>query len=287
MRIIRFFIVFVSILSVWAGVSSCGSSDNRTRHHHRSYDGDDEEEDNSDVFKTYKASYSFDLVGSGEEYGYDEDVNVTNKASVKIPEKINGRKVGILRDTILMRTIGNTSSDIQQSVDNFVKESVFADNDFPMVKADERTGYDMNIWYETLTGDIYDLNDKTLTYLISTETYGGGAHPFGTRSYINYSIKDGKILTLKDLFTPYGLSHLPLIIKQKLISENPENADMIWVEDIPAGGNFKLKDNQIIFCYGEYEAAPYSMGYVEAAFYPYELNEFLTAYGREFFDLED
>lgn len=99
----------------------------------------------------------------------------------------------------------------------------------------------------------------------------GAAHSRYASRYVNYSIDDGKILSLTDIFRPGYEKPLTKILAER-ISELPDayNDAEVYIPD-----NFYLTNDGITFVYGLYEIAPYSSGEIGISFNLLELSDYL------------
>lgn len=243
------------------------------------------QEPNLDIFRSFSLSKNYSLVGSGEDYGYTDDVIQANSADFIVPYTLRGYDVKELRDSVLTLTIGNVYGNVEKSIAKWQNIPGVVD-DFKTKEVNPPKEYNMSIWQECVNGDIIGLSDKMLTYRVMYYSYLGGAHGFTALSYINYYIPQQRIISLRDILSPKGIESLPEFLLYKALSKDPDLKDMIHIESVPDGDTFYITDaGAICFVYGEYEIGPYSLGNFEIEVWPYEVINDLTPFGRKLFDI--
>lgn len=104
----------------------------------------------------------------------------------------------------------------------------------------------------------------------------GAAHGMYANMYLNYSMRSGRILSLKDLMKPGYEKELTSILIEKLSSVDSIQASPSEI-GIPA--QWYVTPTGVTFVYGVYEIAPYSSGEIEVPVYLYEIEELLTPEG--------
>lgn len=138
---------------------------------------------------------------------------------------------------------------------------------------DDRNDASKKPWYEyryNITTDTDNDHDGTITYIINTEYYEGGAHGFKQKRVLNFDAHTGKQLTLADICVPGYQQPLADILQEKLIKET-DAQDLKGLRDkgylvameMYAPDNFILGSNKITFIYNAYEIAAYDKGMIE------------------------
>lgn len=97
----------------------------------------------------------------------------------------------------------------------------------------------------------------------------GAAHGTYATSFVNFSIKEGKILTENDIFKDGTKTEITDIVRNKLETKNIDL--LVPVNEIELPSNFRLTTHSIEFVYPLYEIAPYSQGEVKVEIDRYEL----------------
>lgn len=239
------------------------------------------------AFDSYNHNDLYTLVGSGQEFSYESDVTMQDSVSLILPVRLKGRPASALCDTIILHAL-DTLADVKVAAGRFIDNARNLSG-FPIKPVDKKPeSYDINFWFQNVTGYVTLLNEDFLVYRIDKEWYEGGAHGSSYIEYLNYAIDADKVLTYADIFTAKGLSELPDVIRQKALDEDASLNGILSIYSLPEGNNFCLFDNgKITFQYAEYEAGPYSIGNFTVSFYPWELMDYMTDYGRAVFGLEN
>lgn len=106
----------------------------------------------------------------------------------------------------------------------------------------------------------------------------GAAHGNYLTTYINYSLKDGEIITYSILFNKGTESALLTMIREILAGRDDLIVELSEVE-MPE--NFHLTADGVTFVYPLYAVAPYSSGEVEVPIDSFSLSEILTDYAKQ------
>lgn len=147
-----------------------------------------------------------------------------------------------------------------------------ANNEQLVSKLDSKSTYTFNNEH-TLEGFSL-LNDKQIySYGIERYVYMGGAHGLMTRTYLNFNLKTGKLITESDLFIDDYKSELTVLIKKKMVEDIQNEKDTeaffvledtdYWTDSIKPNGNFYITDESINYVFNPYEIAPYYLGQTE------------------------
>ncbi|MBR5877445.1 MAG: DUF3298 domain-containing protein [Alistipes sp.] len=122
--------------------------------------------------------------------------------------------------------------------------------------------------YELTKSAQVEIYDRTLSYRIECYQYTGGAHGMSWERGLNYSLDDGKLLTLDDFFSAEQQEKLPSILVKLLCSQwgidinNPEALEQMgyYLDAITPTNNFAVTSQGIEFLYDPYEAGVYALG---------------------------
>jgi hypothetical protein len=118
------------------------------------------------------------------------------------------------------------------------------------------------------------LNDEHIySYGIDRYVFMGGAHGLNNRTYLNFNLTTGELITESDLFVDNYKPALVELIKKRMVEEivNQKNTELIinledtdyWTDSIVPNGNFYITDENITYVFNPYEIAPYYMGQTE------------------------
>lgn len=123
--------------------------------------------------------------------------------------------------------------------------------------------------YELIKSAKIEVFDRTLAYTIEGYQYTGGAHGISWINGLNYSLEDGKLLTLDDFFTPEQQEKLhkilvKLLCWQKGVDSKEDLEELgYYVEAIVPTDNFRVTSQGIEFLYNPYEIGVYALGQTE------------------------
>lgn len=205
------------------------------------------------------------------------------------PDSIGGREGSLCRvvgEGVLPVGVGeNDISTLRDSLENMGKV-IFTEKG----EASPRYGHELRpASAEEATSEAgnYVSNTLTLTLLTSrlavwqdyVELYAyGAAHGRSQTSFLNYDIKNNRIISLRDLLKPdYEKELIPML--EEKVKENPEvfrDAEI----DIPS--NFRITSRGgLTFLYPVYDIAPFSAGEISVSFSAYELGEMLSPLGED------
>lgn len=224
--------------------------------------------------KTLKSDIPFDSVCVKRQVALTNDknsplceVNISllyaNKPGDKVAREIN--------NTIIADVFNYEHLTMKQAVDSFTNKYIsdYKENLTDMYKAD-RSNRQVISWYQykyTLKSYLKEARNGVLCYAYDMDSYEGGAHSTTLSSMVNFDIKTGKQITLKDIFAPGYESPLNDLLlnalqKKKGVKdiEGLHNMGYLLSTDIYAPENFILEDNGITFIYNPYEIAPYALG---------------------------
>ncbi|WP_256009324.1 DUF3298 and DUF4163 domain-containing protein [Desertivirga xinjiangensis] len=157
--------------------------------------------------------------------------------------------------------IQHPSSSLQAQTDGFIKE----------YEAFKKEPYAEGRQY-ALQSSVKIINQSlTLIVLdINSYVYSGGAHGSSFRSYINYNIKDKKVIKLDDVLLPDHRDSLNKVAEkifrknEGLSAGSPLNKGYFFEGDkFSLNGNYAFTKEGIQFLYNQYEIKPYAAGQTE------------------------
>lgn len=111
------------------------------------------------------------------------------------------------------------------------------------------------------------------------ENYMGGAHGMNWDRYVNYDLKQDKVIQLTDLVADtVKLRQViteALFDKENVSSIAALNEEGYFIDDqyVPLTADFYLEGFDIHFVYAPYAIASYSMGSVDVVIYPFQLDK--------------
>lgn len=240
---------------------------------------------NTIEFTEITSSVRYKLDETAKLFNTDEDIMFRDSVDILFPDKLLGKPTDALRDSILVNafdTIASPDEAIKAFFHNGVNELGYSFS----VAPDSIPGNDID-GLGILNGYVFNMNSRILTYCISRYTYyPGAAHGITNTSYITYLLKEGRVLTLRQLFTPEGLQALPAIIDARAKQLKAAIGPTDKITSLPSNDNYYINVNDAItFVYQPYEVASYAQGSIQISFYPTELTEYLSPEALEYFQL--
>jgi len=272
-------IMKVKLLSVAiavAGLSICSCSD-RSAHN-----------DNTISFSELSESRTYRLDNSAKAYGTDKDIIIFDSVSLLVPSKIANQDLKALQDSIFKTAFDTTGVDHHALVEKYFANTV-SDSGFKCTKIDKDSiTVTIADGFDIVEGKVINLTPKLLVYCVTNSRYlPHAANGMTIKEYINYRNDTGRIITLRDLFSPAGIGNLPALIAKRA-SDLSALFGPTEVTALPVGDNYYISPSgEIVFAYQPYEIASHAQGIINVPFYPYELIDCLTAEGIELFDLQD
>ncbi|MDD4553216.1 MAG: DUF3298 domain-containing protein [Bacteroidales bacterium] len=205
------------------------------------------------------------------------------RLTVVIPDRrLNPAVPGSVTDTILsLFQEGQTEEKDPQQLVNTIKDAFFNEyfqTNEPLLN--EQSGPSLN-WELIKSGFVLYNELHVLSYMVMTYEFTGGAHGLETSLYKTFDLKNGKIISVRDLFFPGSEGKLTGILTAKLrqttgLKETVKLTDRGYFTDlIKPSENFYLSSQGIGFVYNPYEIAPHSFGTITIFVSNAELSEIL------------
>lgn len=244
-------------------------------------------DDKTISFAQMTQSRGYILEGSAKDYQTEKDLTFLDSASLIVPTLIGNKDIRVLQDSIFSIAFDTIGVDHKVLAEAYF-DKVAADNGYKAVAKDnDSITIDICDGFNVVSGAVNTLTPDMLVYCVTNESYAPrAAHGITTKRYVNYSISDGNIITLGDIFTPQGLKDLPEAIARRA-TDLASVFGPTEVTALPSGGNFYISPaGEIVFVYQQYEVASFAQGIISIPFYPYELASYMTAGGLHIFGLQ-
>lgn len=238
-------------------------------------------------FTTINTGTAYRLLNSAREFGTEEDIVFTDSVSLVMPDRLMGGKTGALRDSILSVAFDSVGADTRSVIAGYMDKTaaVFG---YPVEKVDTLAAGTTADGFTRTDGTIVNLTPELLVYCVTTSDYQPrAAHGMSTSYYINYDIKEQRVLGFDDIFDTAKTDSLTAAI-QTQADALEQVIGPTTIAALPEGNNFMLSPTgEIVFVFQPYEVASYAQGTIRVAFYPYELVEYMTPFAVKFFNLGD
>lgn len=247
------------------------------------------EKDNTIAFTELNASRAYILEGSAEDFMRDSDLVCYDSVSIIMPTAIKGLNISELQDSILSAAFDTISADHTAAMNKYLEGQ--ASEMGYTAKAISPDSISVNQFkadgYSLITGEVVSMTGAMLTYSVTNASYSpGAAHGMTHRLYLNFSLSDGKVIKLSDIFTAEGLKALPAVI-QSQADKMTSTLGITSITELPAYDNFYISSaGDIVFAFQPYEVASFAQGEVKVPFYAYELAKYMTPYGLAIFNMQ-
>lgn len=238
-------------------------------------------------FAELSRSSHYILTDSFSEIEGDREMMFLDSVSMVIPTMIGRNDIRPLQDSIFMTAFDTIGTDYHAVIKSYFMKTV-DQSGYAYQPTDKKVPFSQTDGCEIVKGNVVNLSSQWFVYCVSHESMvPRAAHGMRINEYINYRINDGHVITLTDLFTEEGLKQLP-----ELIAERADNNRALYgpteIASLPANNNFYISsDEEIVFSYQPYEVASYAQGFINIAFYPYELVSYMTPQAIAMFNLSD
>ncbi len=239
-------------------------------------------------FEAATASAKYRLQNSAREYGTEEDILYSESINVLMPVKLFGADVKGLRDSIVKLAFDTAGCSLPDAIDAYVARTV-SQYGYKVCDADSLpTDGTSPDGFTNITGAVVNLTPEILVYCVTTDEYRPrAAHGLSTNYYLNFDINGSRVLTFAEIFDSAKTDSLAAAI-QTQADALEQVLGPTTITALPAGNNFMLSPSgEIVFVYQPYEVASFAQGAIRVSFYPYELSQFMTPAGAEFFNVSD
>lgn len=236
-------------------------------------------------FENLTGRYSYRLLQSARDFDRDSDILCFDSVSLMYPTLVLDCNIKELQDSILSAafdTVAPPDSAMRHCFAARSAELGYATAPAAGTSDEEETADGFML----ISGSVVNLSGDWLTYCVSTGiSEPGAAHGLTVNRYLNFSITEGRLVTLAGLFTPEGMDKLPGIIANQA-NRMRSLLGPTSIDGLPSAGNFIITpEGTIEFAYQPYEVASYAQGEIRVPFYPYQLSEFMTPAGLKLFRL--
>ena len=151
----------------------------------------------------------------------------------------------------------NSLQDIPTKIDSFISQhkSFSKESDFPQM------------WSFKMNFDILENNNNSLSILLNTDIYTGGAHPLNEIRILTFNPDSGKKVIFSDILNDEKLLK-SLIVREFRRKRNLSDAvnltdEGFYSNEWPLPNNFALLTQGLYIVYNAYEIGPYVLGKTE------------------------
>ncbi len=233
------------------------------------------------------------LLTADSNYRIDTDygtVYLELYTSLQWPKTMGSYEIKTLRDSILNFAYSDTvSTSAREAVSRFVHDTSIVEGARNIEPVDTLPADSMT-YFNSVTASVIDLDEEMVTYQLTNSSYLGGAHPLTVIRPFTYDFAEGRVLDFASIFRPEVTadSVMPIIrealARQYSVPVNSLERAGFFVNQITYPGKPYISNNTLYFHYDPYEIGPYSLGQVDVAVYPYEVDSLLRPAVKRLFD---
>ncbi len=249
---------------------------------------------NYGIYEEFKTGTSAYYCEDDSTFGDSVKVYTTASISVQWPRRFGDADVSALQDTILAHTFVTPKSSVDSCIVDFLSHPL-GYGDGKLVKVDEVPYADENnrVLSTNISVKTIGFCEKYVVFKIEHDEYAGGAHPNYFASFVNYDLKNKRVLTYATLFKENSEEGLLPILQQALTQnyycqtlEELAEKSGIFVDDLFVSHEVYLTGDEVVFFYNPYDIGPWAIGTVEVPVAVSNLSEYLSDYGKALYDLD-
>lgn len=265
--------------------------------------GDDKQNVDPDVTIT-SFDVSEQILTSDRNYRATLDgdtVYLDQYVSLHWPVKFGEADLTVLRDSLLSYCFSDTTEkNPSRAIARFVKDTSALNGDddgadslrYDIVAIDSLPDevVEMGCYFNNVMAGILELNEEMVTYQVTASSYFGGAHPFTSSIPFTYDFETSQVLTVDSMFVQGAKDKLmPIIVnalaRQLNVPVRSLDRAGIFTSQLTEPGQPYIRNNVLYFHYNPYDIAPYALGMIDVAVYPYEVRDILKPDVLRLFDI--
>ncbi len=234
----------------------------------------------NEVYKTASASYK--CIGDTT-YGDSVSVYTEVSASIEWPEKLGDLNIKNMQDSLMARVFPSPEASIDENIRKYISQPIFYSGDRLMaVDKVPEIGDLTRSYFKHVDVKAVGFCENFIVYKTFYSDYTGGAHGSHNTLFLNYDLKNNKILNYDDIFIAGSQDSLLSVVKQALCDQYYakdltalEEASGIFTKDIFVTHNVYLTGYNVVFFYNPYEIGPWSIGDIEVKVPIYQISDYL------------
>ncbi len=225
----------------------------------------------------------------------NDTIDTYTMASVALqwPVQFGDNDITALQDSLLSLTFGQTGTPDEVINEYISHPQGYGDKVLDLIEelpAD--LGSNALVLSNTVSVSSVGFCERYIVYKVDNYEYSGGAHPNLYSHFLNYDIKNNRVLDFNDIFVENSEEALRDLITLHLLGnyfaeslEELAEKSGIYTDQIFVSRNVFLIGDSIIFHYNPYDIAPWSEGIISVKIPVYELRRLLTPEVRELYNL--
>jgi len=282
----------VAIMLLGAAVASCDKPKSNALADSESASGGDI--NNYAVYEEYKTASASYLCDGDTTFGKDATVYTTASISVQWPRRLGDSDVKALQDTIIAHTFTSPKASVDSCIVDFLSKPLgYGESVLKRVKEVPVASENVRVLSNNISVKSVGFCEKYVVFKVEHDQYSGGAHPNYFASFVNYDLKNKRVLTYANIFKP-GSDEALLPILQNALKANyyTETLDEveqkvgIFVNDLFVSHEVYLTGEEVVFFYNPYDIGPWAIGTVEIPVQVADLAECMSDYGKALYDMK-
>lgn len=249
---------------------------------------------NYDIYEEFKTASADYLCEGDTTFGKDVKVYTTASIAVQWPRRFGDADVKALQDTIIAHTFSTPKASIDSCIVDFISKPIgYGESVLRRVDQAPAATANVRVLSNNISVKSVGFCEKYVVFKVEHDQYAGGAHSNYFASYVNYDLKNKRVLTYSNIFRP-GSDEALLPILQNALMQNyyAESMDEvaeksgIFVNDLFVSHEVYLTGEEVVFFYNPYDIGPWAIGTVEIPVQVSELTEHLSDYGKALYDIQ-
>lgn len=241
-----------------------------------------------EVYKT--ATMSYKLVGDTT-YGKGVSVYNTTSVTMQWPTKFGSNDLTALQDSLMLTVLDTTGIDINKAINLYINKPWWeGGGKAEKVESVPEVSDSVRILERNVKMSSVGFSDTYMVFRIDYYEDFGGAHPNYYSHFLNYDIKNNKILYYKDVFKPGTDAALLDVVKQGLCKKYMANSlselgekSGIFIDQINVSREIYLTGDKVVFHYNPYAIGCWAAGTIDLEVPAYELLDYLTDMAKTLF----
>lgn len=249
---------------------------------------------NFEIYEEFKTASAAYLCKDDTTFGADTKVYTTASITVQWPRRFGDSDVKSLQDTILAHTFVTPKASVDSCIVDFISRPI-GFGEYALEKVDFEPVFDETTRVLSTNTSVKSVGfcEKYVVFKVEHDEYRGGNHPSYFASFINYDLKNKRVVNFNSLFKDNSDDQLLEILKQALISnyfctnlEEVAEKSGIFISDLFVSHEVYLTGDEIVFFFNPYEIGPWVIGTVEIPVPVVTLADCLSDYGKQLYDIE-
>ncbi|MGN0214688.1 MAG: RsiV family protein [Muribaculaceae bacterium] len=249
---------------------------------------------NYDIYEEFKTASATYLCEGDTSFGKDVKVYTTASIAVQWPRRFGDADVKALQDTIIAHTFSTPKASIDSCIVDFISKPIgYGESVLKRVDRTPEATHDVRVLSNNISVKSVGFCEKYVVFKVEHDQYTGGAHSNYFASFVNYDLKNKRVLTFSNIFRP-GIEEalMPVLQNALMLNYYADTMDEvaeksgIFVSDLFVSHEVYLTGEEIVFFYNPYDIGPWAIGTVEIPVQVLELSEYLSDYGKALYDLQ-